>query len=208
MGSLTSHDKKRFLRAKLEEQRHFLRKSLDDMAAGDLVEAIRVAGAIRVLVHETSASTPLLKQLTPNYLQLKILDQHPSRQQEGVAKRGNRLLMSVPVGLRMTSEGIFLARDVNTDARELTVLGRWWTRPSLVLSGVAFSRKEIVLGLANKEGGAHVDPNITRKYGQLLESGFVQIGSSGVTPLNLSRFMAGQAGIELLECLDRNFPAT
>jgi hypothetical protein len=70
-----------------------------------------------------------------------------------------------------------------------------------------FSRKEIVLGLSNKEGGAHVDTDMTKKYRQLLDCKSLQVGwnQEGVSPLNLSRLMAGQAGIELLDCLDTNF---
>jgi hypothetical protein len=53
MAKLTGDDKKKFLGEKLEEQRHLLGKSIKEFASGDLAEAVRLAIAMRVLVHET-----------------------------------------------------------------------------------------------------------------------------------------------------------
>ena len=65
-----------------------------------------------------------------------------------------------------------------------------------------------MLGLANKEGGAHVDPDISKKYQRLMESKSVQVGNSkdNLTPLKLSRLLAGQSGLELLWYLEKHFP--
>jgi len=40
-------------------------------------------------------------------------------------------------------------------------------------------RREITLGLANKEGGAHVDADISAKYKRLLASDFVRLTIDG-----------------------------
>lgn len=210
MAKLTGEDHRKFLREKLEEQRHLLRKSVDELTSGDLAEGVRVAAAIRVLVHETASSKPLLKQLTANYLQLNILDSPEARPQSAPRGAVGAVVMSVPINIRIISnEGVFLNRKLEEQNRVPTILGKWWQRPSLILPGIGgLSRKEVVLGLANKEGGAHVDADMSTRYQQLLNCKSFQIGWSqeAVTPLNLSRFMAGQAGIELLDCLDRNFP--
>jgi hypothetical protein len=209
MAKLTGEDQKKFLREKLEEQRHFLCKSLDALTSGDLAEGVRAAASIRVLVHETASSKPLLKQLTANYLQLNILDSPEARPQSAPPGTVGAVVMSVPISIRIVSnEGVFLNRKLEEQNRVPTILGKWWLRPSLILPGIGgLSRKEIVLGLVNKEGGAHVDADMSRRYQQLLNYKAFQVGwSQEVTPLNLSRFMAGQAGIELLDCLDRNFP--
>lgn len=201
--------KKEYLRERLEEQRHLLRKSIREMAAGDLAEAIHIAAIIRVLVHETGSSKPLLKQLTPNYLQMEILDRIPSKEEDLPPGKRSVVVLSFPVSVRMTSEGIFLNPDLNVETYAPSILGKWWQRPCLILPGLGgFSRRELVLGLANKEGGAHVDPDISKRYHQLLESKSVHFGwnKETVAPLNVSRLMTGQAGIELLDCLDRNFP--
>lgn len=108
-------------------------------------------------------------------------------------------------------DGTVIYVRVNIVAYATSIVGKWWTRPSLILPGLGgFSRREIVLGLADKEGGAHVDVNPSPRYRQLLDSKQLQMGWSkeGVSPLNLSRFMAAQAAVHLLDCLNKNFPAS
>jgi hypothetical protein len=209
MAKLSAEEQKKFLRERLEEQRHLLRKSINELASGDLAEGLRIAVVIRVLAHETASSKPLLKQLTPNYLQLKILDHPDAKAENAPAGTQGIVVLSVPIGITVSEKGVFLKKELDVKAYIQSIVGKWWVRPSLILPGLGgLSRKEIVLGLANKEGGAHVDTDITKKYQLLLECKSFQVGWSKetVSPLNLSRFMAGQAGIELLDCLDKNFP--
>ena len=172
---------------------------------------MRIATIIRVLVHETGRCKPLLKEITPNYLELQILDHPPANggQHHQGGARG-AVIMSVPIGVRICPDGVFLNPELVMGQLVPSILGKWWGRMSLILPGLGgFSRKEIVFGLADKEGGAHVDLNMTERYKKLLECKSFQIGwnKEGVTPLNLSRFMTGQAGLELLKFLDRNFTA-
>jgi hypothetical protein len=61
--------------------------------------------------------------------------------------------------------------------------------------------------LANREGGAHVDPNENPDYVRLLDDlplGFAANGIKIETP-NLPRFLTAQSGVEMLDCLKRNF---
>jgi hypothetical protein len=209
MAKLTGEDQKKFLREKLEEQRHLLRKSIKEFATGDLTEALRIAIAMRILVHETGNSKPLLKQLTSNYLELNILDRASRKQKQPPSGTQGVVIMSVPISVKITNDGVFLNPDLDVEAYEPSILGKWWTRQSLLLPGLGgFSRREIVLGLADKEGGAHVDVNLPERYRQLLASKQLQIGwgKDDVSPLNLSRFMTAQAAVELLDCLNRTFP--
>jgi hypothetical protein len=208
MARLTISDENKFLRERLEEQRHLLEKSIHGMASGDLSEGLRIATSIRVLVHETASSKPLLKQLTGNYLELEILDELPKKEETLPPGTTAVVIMSVPISVNIADKGVFLNPELAVDAHQPTILGRWWTRSSLILPGIGgLSRKEVILGLANKEGGAHVDTDISQKYQQLLASKSLQMGTgTEVTPLNLSRLMAGQSGVELLDCLKRNFP--
>ena len=201
--------RRRFLIERLEEQRHLLQKSIKDMTEkGDLAEAVRVAIAIRILVHERGNSKPLLKYLHKNYLELPILDRVPKKQEALPPGVQSVVVMEVPVGFQIKSEGTFLSADLPAEAYTPYPLGHWWHRAALILPGLGgFSRKEVVLGLADKEGGAHVDPNISQRYEELMKNKSLQVGiENQVSPLNLSRLMAGQAGIELLHCLDKNFP--
>src|SRR5262249_42571464 len=157
---------------------------------GDLAEAVRIATALRTVVHETGNSKPLLKYLNGNYLELPILDAAPKKQEALPPGVQSTVVMEVPVGFQIRPEGTFLRPDRPAEAYAPSTLGKWWHRPSLILPGLGgFSRREIVLGLANKEGGAHVDPDISQRYQQLMENKSLQVGynKEEVSPLNLSR---------------------
>ena len=153
MAQLTGEEKKQFLRQKLEEQRHLLRKSIKEFEAGDLAEAIRLAVAIRVLVHETSSCKPLLGQLTPNYLQLTILDRKPPTPPKAPPGHGAAIGMWLPIALTISEKGVQLNTKLTPENYVSSILGKWWSprQPCLILPGLGgLSRKEIVLGVADK----------------------------------------------------------
>jgi len=212
MAKLTSSERRARLLMILEEQRHLLSRAIDQITAGDLAQALHIATILRVLVHETGASKPLLKQLTTSYLDLPILDEPPPAKDAneklppGVQKA---VVLSVPIHFKLSPEGIFLNPELPGLQAPSTV-GKWWERNSLIIPGFGgYSRREIVLGLANKEGGAHVDLGVSKRYQGLLDYKSFRLGFgplSDVTAVNLSRFMVGQAGVEMLEWLARNFP--
>lgn len=65
----------------------------------------------------------------------------------------------------------------------------------------------MVLILSNKEGGAHVDQDEDPDYARLLTDlplSFADYGLQVETP-DLARFLAAQSGVEMSECLKRNF---
>lgn len=211
MAKLTGDDKRKFLSEKLEEQRHLLAKSIKEFAEGDLAEAVRLAVCMRVLVHE-GRSKPLLAQLTKNYLELEILDRKPPQNEGEKLPPGmhRAVVMSVPISVKISEKGVFLNPSLDVPDFAPSILGKWWRREALILPGLGgLSRREIVLGLADKEGGAHVDVDLSPRYKQLIESKQLQIGwtKEGMTPINLSRYMTAQAAVELLDCLNRNFHA-
>lgn len=53
-----------------------------------------------------------------------------------------------------------------------------------------------------------MDADITEKYKNLMASKFfnVKINDMDLGPVNISRLVAGKDGVELLECLNRDFP--
>jgi hypothetical protein len=101
----------------------------------------------------------------------------------------------------------------------------WWllkagTRACLILpigtfphanDHAVFSKKELTLILANKEGGAHVDLNLPpiNKYEALVNDSPIKTFVNGfeTDSVNLARYAVAQAGIELLECIHRVFLA-
>jgi hypothetical protein len=100
------------------------------------------------------------------------------------------------------------SRRNRPEHRLASILGKWWHEPSLIIPVAGgFSRREIVLGLADKEGGTHVDPEIDARYQQLMDCGSLRVATNReVTTVNASRLMIGQAGFELLHYLDQHFP--
>ena len=205
---MTTAERKQFFATKLVEQRHLLRSAIETMGAGDLTHALHVATIIRTLVHETGSSKPLLKYLKPNYLELPILDvvHGPPKQ--------NAITYYCPVSAKLSAPpaSICLMTEMNLPTYSQSILGAWWnSNPCMVLPGLGpFYRKELILGLANKEGGAHVDADIPQRYQSVLESQFVhaKINDIDLGALNISRLTAGRAGVELLHFLKSTFPTS
>lgn len=72
---------------------------------------------------------------------------------------------------------------------------------------LVYRRKQVILILANKEGGAHVDENEDQDYKRLMTDPPLTFVGPGVqldTP-DLARFLTAQSGVEILDCLKRNF---
>lgn len=207
---MAAEERKKFFAKKLEEQRHLLRTAIAGMAAGDLIQALTVAAIIRTLVHE-AGSKPLLKNLDPNYLELPILDRimEPPKDHGGGVKS---ITFTCPISAKISAPAgtVGLITDLESSAYVQSKLGTWWdVNPCMVLPGLGpFFRKELILGLANKEGGAHVDADIPKRYQMVLDSQFVhfKMNDTDLGALNVSRLVAGKAGVELLDCLDKNFP--
>lgn len=96
---------KQQLEAMLREQMSLLRTSLDSFYAGNFAEALRIATAIRVLVHETGSSKPLLKQARPDALDLQI------KEHVEEAKRDEEEVFSFR-GMSSSSSSMFASRPV------------------------------------------------------------------------------------------------
>jgi len=190
--------------AKLREQMEFLRTSLRAFYAGDFAESVRIATVIRVLVHESGMSKPLLKQAKPNGLELPILEHAGDWSSQ-------EAIFSFAVSVRLGST-IAPAVDLGSSHHTLSSVGAWWNRTvftfqSRVGTQLFYRRKQVVLILSNKEGGAHLDQNEDPDYARLLTDlplSFADYGVLVETP-DLARFLTAQSGVEMLECLKRNF---
>jgi len=144
----------------LREDILFLRNSCLSFDNGFHSEAKRLAVTTRVLLHHTSNSNSLFDQLGINIIPFyttayswnsKNLLPHHGLIQVGFEK-GNPTYRA-PLDNRPPH----LLRYIQFE--------EWWTE--LVFDdrhGNTLTRKDIVLSLSNKEGGAHVDPNLTESY--------------------------------------------
>lgn len=152
----------------LREQLGFLETSGAAFDAGQIAEAKRLATAIRILVHDTTASTSLLQQLGVKD-DLQFVDtSHPPFPfdlEPGV------LTVRADFGLAVGTIGAvspYGAIHEDRGRREPKPFSEWWTTPVLNDHiGNKFARRELVLGLAHMDGGAHVDPELEEAYAAL-----------------------------------------
>ena len=192
--------------ARLKEQMDFLRSSLRAFYEGNFAESLRIATTIRILVHETGMSKPLLTQARPDGLALQIKD-NIAETEPGVQE-----VFSFAVGVRMgPGATVAPAVDLGSSHYTLNSVGAWWNRAALSFPSngtrMIYTRKKVILTLANREGGAHVDPDEDPDYVRLLTDQPLTFRFEGVpieTP-DLARFLTAQSGVEMLECLKRNF---
>ena len=144
----------------LKEQLSFIECSANAYDNGFEGEIKRLAVSVRVLVHDTNKSTSLLTLLdkkTTLYFDKSIpFDENNLQSHSGLVQihLGNKATV-----LPLLDGGPF-TREVSFDS--------WWNGVVFVDNQRnEFSRKDIVLSLANKEGGAHVDKKIDKKYSDL-----------------------------------------
>lgn len=139
------------LSAKLYEQRGFLEASCRSFDAGQESEAVRLAVTLRVLAHDTRTSRSLLDRM-------------------GIKSSWQYLnLRSSPVGQGQWEGHVLVEASGRPDGTTITQpasdrgesywspFDQWWTADVSRVKGRGFTRKDFVLMLANKEGGAHVD---------------------------------------------------
>lgn len=148
----------------LRRQLGYIQKSCEAYDAGDDAEALRVATALRILIHQTMNSDSLLSQMGINNIIRLLSTIKPVSATEGVADgvsvlspRGNRL---VHPSLGSSGHSEFLAVD------------DWWNQAVFSRENKTITRKDMVLLGANKDGGAHVDKRIGGKGKMLREGGF------------------------------------
>jgi len=147
----------------LAENPEFLRSSSAAFDSGYEAEAKRLAVVLRVLLHQTAQSHSILDQLG-------IKDRLDFLDSASPINPGNLLPTPGLVLMQMTttetgSAGRYIAPlDMERPAgTRMKAFAGWWIDPVMKVEDT-WSRKELVLTLANKEGGAHVDPSLNDRY--------------------------------------------
>lgn len=152
----------------LREQVGFLRKNGAAFDGGDVAEAKQMATTIRTLVHEFGRSKSLLRQLKVKE-KLRFIDSSSQRPRGAAVVFGSGLAV-----IRTDFDAVTTtyAAPLEGRARRAPLLfDPWWSQRVLDdQEDKRFSRKDLVLGLAHKEGGAHVDLDMNRAYERLVRS--------------------------------------
>jgi len=192
------------LNSLLAEQLEFLKLSCASFDNGFTGEIKRLAVSVRVLVHDTNASTSLLT-LT-NKKTIGFVDTSDPYDDENV------LSHSSLVQIHMTPQGAKPRAHLDDDIQPASILfDAWWNGIVLVDSKRnEFSRKDIALYLTNKDGGAHVDREIDEKYHDLRNKNSL----GWVTVLGDGRQIAGEDHVpatmrqiahELIKSIDSSY---
>ena len=152
----------------LGSQIGFLERSAQLYDSGQEDESLRLATTMRVVFHETPNSTSLL-----THMQLTGTKMLSSARGHGDWQDylGHKIDLMSPQPITMTP----LLGQAFTEVP----LADWWEgEPIFVDNGTAYTRKKIILSLANKDGGAHVDKNLEAYY-EVLRAGKYALGITG-----------------------------
>lgn len=201
---------KQELMSHLHDSLGFLEASSAAFDAGFVGEAKRLAATIRVLVHDTDRSKSLLGLLKIKTDMGYLNTTHPYDPKNLVSYHGL-------VGLRMQGgEATYwapLAGGAPGRSGKYVFFPDWWNQVVIVDSLKArFTRRDLILALANKDGGAHVDPNLDESYANLTRNNSVGwMTSDGTTQkpmLDIELHSTRQIGYELLTSIQRHLEKT
>ena len=152
---------------KLREQLAFLERSAEDFDAGHEEEALRLANAMRTLFHDT------VSRKTGKPLSISLVTQLSMRDCTMFATPRTNLadwrdFLAGKIDLTSSSPSTFIPR---LDVQLVEVpLDTWWESDSVTnADGTSVSRRRLILGAAERDGGAHVDPKLDRFYEELMQ---------------------------------------
>ena len=175
----------------LKQQIGFIKRSCDSFDAGHTDEAIRIATSLRILFHNTGQSTSLMAHL--DALDISLLSTVVDRDEE-IAAQGPNDTIVIFGGLFCTlvsaETGVSLQACLDGETKELVPITKWLNQiVCSTRSRIRVTRRDIILGATNKDGGAHVDLNLSAPY---------QV-ASGESPMGFFINKPGVAGPNPLE---------
>lgn len=145
---------------KLREQRDVLRALGQIFDAGNRVIGYPLSTTVRVLVHNTRTSHALLEQ-TGDLSSMPFLDTSLPIDPKNLLSHGGLVVMQMTTGRGASWVPRVAVPGPPVPGAEprLVPFGTWWTQDVMKdHNGKLWSRARMVLAIANKEGGAHIDP--------------------------------------------------
>jgi hypothetical protein len=199
------------LRSLLTTQKYRLATALNNFysadnknpAAGDAA-AIEIAQAIRVLVHSDEA---LLRQLTPDFedrpmaFDPKLVKQVPDVELTPGHFSQTR---GVPQDVVLMGDQVRYDRRKVTSSTPRVKLRDWWNQACWDSGANSITNREVVLGLANKDGGAHIDGRGYPNYRKAKEQGQMFFGQK-LSNIGKMGHLAAIAGDQLKAFITENF---
>lgn len=182
---------------------NFYRADSKNPTAGDAA-AIEIAQAIRVLVHGSEA---LLRQLIPNFEDRPIaFDPKLVKQVPDVELSPGQFAQTrgAPQDVVVMGDRVRYDRKKPTSSTARVSLRDWWSHVCWDSGANSISNKEIVLGLANKDGGAHIDGSGAPNYRKAKEQGQMFFGQQ-LSNIAKMGHLAAIAGDQIKAFITENF---
>lgn len=185
------------LKEHLEDHLGFLERSSDAFDSGHDGEAKRLAVSLRVLFHDTAQSHSLLGQL--GQLGGQFISSAIPHDSGNIGTHGGLVMLAVTGG----GSTCFAPLDDVPIQRWLSFQDWWGELVFVDDRRAALTRRDLVLAIANQDGGAHVDPGLSETYARLSRHnslGWVQ--NPGAVPIpNAERAAIRQIAHETLKSL-------
>ena len=154
----------------LRRQMGFLENSCKMYDAGNVEEAVRLAVTLRVLFHDTKSSTSLLTSLQAK--SLSLVSTRTDYYEDSTTP--NLYLVQLIANLNVHLDN----KQSKMECRAFPQLDRalrkdpipfkeWWKKECVIKHKepkTALTRRDLILGAANKDGGAHVDTALDPIY--------------------------------------------
>lgn len=161
------------------DQIEFIKESISAFDNGNEKEARRIATAIRVMFHDTSNSSSIYKQLKKDLIFKSLTDFYSP---------ANLISSWLLLQLSLRSDGLKYLPNLDESSHTrifFMTFDDWWNQIIFDDKSNYFTRKDVILFVANKDGGAHLDPEISESYAKI--SKYNSIGwkdENGNPPLN------------------------
>lgn len=194
----------------LRDSLGFLEASSTAFDTGFYGEAKRLATTIRVLIHDTEKSKSLLGLLKMKLAMGYLNTTHPYDPKNLVSYHGL-------VGVRMEKGSARywapLGQGAPGRSGKYVLFPEWWNQVVIVDSLKAkFTRRELVLALANKDGGAHVDSHLDESYAELTRKNsvgwMISDGANQKPMLDVELHSVRQLSFELTQSIRRYLDKT
>lgn len=191
----------------LDESRQMVHMSADAFDAGFDAEAKRLAVLLRVLLHDTKQSHSLLKQLGVKD-RLDLLDTaEPIHPANLLPTPGLVIMQMTTTETGASGQYVAPLGNERPSGWRLKPFAGWWQNPVMKVDGT-WSRRDLVLSLANQQGGAHVDPTVDERYERLAKEnglGWTAVAADRSEPFGGSPIAAAvrQIAFEVMETFDR-----
>lgn len=155
------------LKKQLDEQINFIKKSCAEFDGGEVSEAKRIALSIRILLHDTRRSTSLLNSLGDKS-KIFFLDSAFSFNPHNLAPHQGLVIMECNADTVHTKVEYkpLLGTHISMQHQEKWIpFTDWWQHTVIKdQKGNLFSRKDLILHIADTDGGAHIDKDLDQNY--------------------------------------------